>query len=106
MRTQNFTYNLSQLAALLGFSVTFFPGLATGANLVQRFPLSLGAALALGCATWLLAQSFLKWHTVQMEPMLEEIELPKPEPAPARRASLRHSSKNRPANYRPASINR
>jgi hypothetical protein len=41
-----------------------------------------------------------------MEPMLEEIELPKPEPAPARRASLRHSSKNRPANYRPASINR
>jgi hypothetical protein len=106
MQHQQLPAQFSQLAALLGFSVTFFPGLATGANLLQRIPISSMAAFALGLTTWLAASSFTKWHKHQMEPLLEEIEMPKPKPAPTRRANLRNSSRRTAGNYRPASIKR
>ena len=81
--------------------MAFFPGMVTGVNLLQRFPLALFTALFMGIMTWLVVRSFLKWHEHQMEPVLEEIEAPKPEIP--RRNPLRHSSR-RPGNYRPASI--
>lgn len=95
MQHKKLPENLAQLSALLGFTATFFPSIITGANLLAVLLQSLLIAIVLGGVIWAATRMFLKWQMEQLKPVLEEIEVPAPSPAPisaSRRRSGRFNS--------------
>lgn len=82
MQNKKLAASLAQLTTLLGFTATFFPGMMTGANLLTLLIQSLLVGIVLGVVIWAATSMFIKWQMEQLKPVLEEIEVPVPKPAP------------------------
>jgi hypothetical protein len=85
MQNKQLPESLAQLAGLLGFTATFFPGILTGTDLLMLLFQSIAISLILGAVIWFGIRSLQKWQMEQLKPVLEEIEVPAPRPIPVNR---------------------